>query len=116
MHKAEGYRLSQEMGLDTTEYDPPEPLTEGLRLIYEDFFELSTERQIGMAVGPIPESAITRHTSRWPWDAAWAFRHCIRAMDAVYLEKPDKKPADPLEGSDNPARDAFMAAFRKDIK
>ncbi len=38
------------------------------------------------------------------------FRACIRAMDEVWLD-PDPSAGEPPQ-SDNPARDAFRAAFR----
>lgn len=61
-------------------------LLPGLDEWLDAFWRLSTERQIGMAVGPIPDSAITR----WIADnnlksEAKTFRRCIRAMDNVYL-------------------------------
>ncbi len=88
----------------------PPRLTDGELYIYNDFFDLSTERQIGMGPGPIPASAIERHTAGWPYDAAWMFRHCIREMDRAYLAKPDEPTEQTC--SDNPARDAFRHAFR----
>lgn len=95
--------------------EPPE-LLPGLGGWYDDFLELSTDRQIGMGIGPIPASSIARHTAGWPEDDADAFRTCIRAMDAVYLDhaagKGRDRPSPDLAGSDNPARDAFRAAFR----
>lgn len=97
---------------------PPEILP-GADAWLADFWELSTDRQIGMGVGPIPAGSIARHTAGWPCDEAEMFRRCVRAMDRAYLEAvnpgPDgkvRKPADPrLAASDNPARDAFRAAF-----
>lgn len=94
----------------TDGFDPPQ-INSALALIIQDFNELSTERQIGMAVGPIPRSAIDRWTEGWPQDDAEAFLICIRALDAVYLEKPKDEPDD--AGSANPARDAFRASSRK---
>ena len=96
--------------MSTEGLDPP-PLGPALLLIYNDFLELSTERQIGMVAGPIPSSAIAGRTSGWLDDDAEAYRICIRALDAVYLERPEA-PGE-FAGSDNPARDAFRAAFRK---
>lgn len=76
-----------------------------------DFFELGTDRPIGMnGVGPIPATTIDRHTAGWPEDEAELFRHVIRAMDRAYLAamRPDRDAPD----SDNPARDAFRARMR----
>lgn len=64
--------------------EPPEIL-EGFGGWYEDFWRLSTERQIGMGVGPIPASAIDGHVMGWSYEDAAMFEHCIREMDGVYL-------------------------------
>jgi hypothetical protein len=51
------------------------------------FAELSTERHIGMNVGPIPHSAIVGYAERNGLnDEFVAFARAIRAMDSVYLE------------------------------
>lgn len=97
---------------------PPEILP-GADAWLADFWELSTDRQIGMAAGPIPAASIARHTAGWDIIEAERFRSCIRAMDRAYLEAvnpgPDgkaKRRMDPaVAASDNPARDAFRAAF-----
>lgn len=54
---------------------------------YEDFWRLSTDRQIGFGVGPIPASAIDRHIAGWGYEDAEVFEFCIRRMDEVYLMK-----------------------------
>ena len=71
---------------------------------YRDFFELSTDRQIGMAVGPIPAASIERQ------GRCELFRRVIRAMDRVYLAHVRGEGDEPE--SDNPARDAFRAAMK----
>lgn len=48
------------------------------------FWELSTDRQIGMALGPIPAAAIDRMAAGMAPCEAADFRHCIREMDAVF--------------------------------
>ena len=82
---------------------------------YEDwlaaFWELCTDRQNGMAAGPIPAASIDRHTAGWPDHEAAAFRTCLRAMDAVMLKSNRDEPD--MTETDNPARDAFRAANRK---
>lgn len=97
------------------ELEPPE-LLPGARWLYDAFWELSTDRQIGMAAGPIPASSIARETVGWPDDDAEAFRIAMREMDGVWLEHTrrgrDGAPDRDMTGSDNPARDAFRAAFR----
>lgn len=82
----------------------PQPeLQPGLGDWYEDFFELSTDRQLGMVPGPIPSASISRHTEGWDDEDAEMFRVCIRAMDAVYLA-PKEKPV----SNEDPA-----AAFKR---
>lgn len=75
---------------------------------YEDFWRLSTERQIGFGLGPIPASAIDRHVAGWSYEDAEVFELCIREMDGVYMRKQNGSGDDtPTEGS--PA-DAFRSA------
>lgn len=73
-----------------------------------DFWELSTDRRF--EGGRIPAESIASHTTGWPRDEAAMFRVCIRAMDEVWLD-PDPSAGEPPQ-SENPARDAFRAAFR----
>jgi hypothetical protein len=76
-------------------HDPPEvfftqPLVpEYHRFYWEAFSDLSTERQIGMALGPIPRSAITAYAAENELygDAADQFVMIIRAVDADYLQE-----------------------------
>ncbi|WP_425454224.1 hypothetical protein [Pelagibacterium sediminicola] len=77
---------------------------------FQTFFELGTDRQIGMGLGPIPAASIDRHVAGWPGADAQAFRQAIRAMDALYLKHHAKEPDVPE--TDNAARDAFRAAMR----
>lgn len=81
---------------------------DGLDCWYEDFWRLSTERQIGMGAGPIPASAIDRHVAGWSYEDADAFEHCIRRMDEVYLMKANSTTEDQTQGAD--PREAFRAA------
>lgn len=73
---------------------------------YEDFWRLSSERQIGFGVGPIPASAIESHVAGWGYEDAEVFEFCIRQMDGVYLMKTNK--AD----QDAPAHESPQDAFR----
>ena len=75
---------------------------------YRAFHELSTDRQIGMAVGPIPAAAIDRH------GGGAFFRRVIRAMDRVYLAHV-RGDVDAPE-SENLARDSFRAAMKGPTK
>lgn len=89
-------------------YEPPE-LLDGFGGWYEDFWELSTDRQLGNCLGPIPAASIDRHVAGWNYVDADMFRSIIRAMDGAYLEwsgKPSAEPAEPTS-----ARDAFRGAF-----
>lgn len=74
---------------------------------YEDFWRLSTERQIGMGVGEIPASAIDRHVAGWGYEDAELFEFCIRRMDEVYLMKSNK--TEETEPTASP-REAFREA------
>lgn len=62
-------------------------LLPGLEPYFEAFSRLSTCRQIGMGVGPIPWTAIVQYAAlqeldQWHADMLiW----CIEAMDAAYL-------------------------------
>ena len=56
------------------------------------FWDLSTERQLGFTVGPIPVSAIQDYASAkgLPSYMMVLFESVIRAMDKVYLESAEK--------------------------
>lgn len=89
---------------------PPnvQPGTEGW---LDDFFELGTDRAIGMnGPGPIPSASISRHVEGWPEDEAETFRFVIRQLDQAYLTS--LRPDGDVPPSDNPARDAFRALMR----
>lgn len=53
--------------------------------LWEAFWELSTERQIGMREGPIPWSSIRAYLSHSTGINPDVFVAVIRAMDSVYL-------------------------------
>lgn len=74
---------------------------------YEDFCRLSTERQIGMGIGPIPAGAIDRHVAEWEYEDAELFEHCIRRMDEVYLMRQNQVEQPDASAS---LRDAFRDA------
>lgn len=58
-------------------------------LYYDAFWDLHSERQIGMTHGPIPDSAIKAYASdpdlRLTKREKWTFKDIIRAMDNTYL-------------------------------
>lgn len=111
---ATAYHEAAKAGFDTSAFEPPE-LMMGFDGWVSDFFELSSDRQIGMGVGPIPASSIDRHTASWDYDSADMFRACIRAMDGAYMAHVNKSGS----GTDNgdqgskpmTAQEAFKAAF-----
>jgi hypothetical protein len=53
----------------------------------ESFFELSTERSVGMGIGPIPWSSIFNYASAFEFTGSdyHTFHSIIRAMDSHYL-------------------------------
>lgn len=68
------------------------------------FWALSTDRQIGMTVGPVPEASIDRWIDRNSLDDddEDAFRGAIRAMDRIYLDHVDSKD-EPGKAKSKPA-------------
>lgn len=110
MQDAPTYRAAKDAGLEIPDEIKPPEFLPGLRLWFDDFFELSTDRQIGMAIGEIPAASIDRHTAGWLDEDREMFRICMRRMDAVFRAKPEERE----EVSDDPnaARDAFRAAMR----
>lgn len=111
---ATSYHEAAKAGFDTSLFEPPE-LMMGFDGWVADFFELSSDRQIGMGVGPIPASSIDRHTATWDHDDADMFRTCIRAMDGVYMAHVNKSGGgnDGARQDEKPktAQEAFRAAF-----
>lgn len=89
----------------------PPAVLPGFEDWFDAFHELSTDRQIGNIIGPIPAGAIARHVDGWCNSEASLFRRVIRAMDAVYLRHLHNGGLPEVE-SDNPARDTFRAAMR----
>lgn len=75
--------------------DPP-PERPELRMYWDAFHDLSTCRQIGMASGPIPWTALNEYALRYGivGDGFDRFCRLIRAMDDVVREKwsPKKEP------------------------
>lgn len=65
----------------------PEVEPEGIPY-WDAFWELSTDRQVGMGTGPIPFSALDRYADRFGLSAPDdfdRFRAIVRAMDDAYL-------------------------------
>ena len=80
---------------------------------YADFWRLSSERQVGFGVGPIPASKIENHTRGWLMEDADMFEHCIREMDGVYLARANRTEDDkPPVAPGPPPRFADLAKGR----
>lgn len=54
-------------------------------MYWSAFWELNTERQVGMSPGPIPGSAIREFAAIEQGTNAATFSQIIRSMDEVYL-------------------------------
>lgn len=85
----------------------PPDLLDGYGGWYEDFWRLSTDRQIGMVEGELPASIIAAHTTGWHYEDADTFEFCMRQMDRIYLRRGE--PAEEEEPQVSP-RDAFRSA------
>lgn len=74
---------------------------------WEAFNELSTERQIGMGVGPIPRSAIKAYADEFgiAGDDYDPFHRIIRTMDNAYLAQVNKAKPQPDKGLEAPTDD-----------
>lgn len=60
-----------------------------LAFYWQAFWDLTTDRQIGMGIGPIPWSAVDRYAARHRLDDDEQFdlfARFVRAMDAVFLK------------------------------
>lgn len=83
----------------------------GLLFVWSAFWELSTERQIGMGLGPIPHSAIQSFARdhQVVGDHLDSLKVIIRAVDAEYLrllapknpKQPNTVRGDDIEGVKN---------------
>jgi hypothetical protein len=58
--------------------------------LWNAFWELSTERPIGMGTGPIPVSKIRSHARDFGMDAA-SFVRIMRRMDEEYLSHANRQ-------------------------
>jgi len=57
----------------------------GLEIFYEAFHELSSCRQIGLGIGPLPFTAIVDYCDRFEMDEAQTIE-ILRRMDDLFLE------------------------------
>jgi len=67
---------------------------EALHFVWDAFWNLTTDRQVGFATGPIPWTAIDRYADRHQLHAVDSFERfhaLIRAMDSTYLEHRERE-------------------------
>lgn len=100
-----------ERGEEPPEHLFPPDVPAGFDAWLVAFWELCTDRQIGMAAGPIPAAAIERWSDGMAPSEALTFRRCIRAMDAEWLAEAQKhapaaKNDDRIIKTQVPANDA----------
>lgn len=97
--------MSIEQGKEPPEeyYNQPD-IPPHLGFIWLAFFDLSTERQIGMGVGPIPRSKIREYARELGIDdnseSFDRFTRIIHALDDEYVRRanePSKKKNEPVE-------------------
>lgn len=84
----------------------------GLELYYDAFWELSTCRASGMAVMPIPWSAMRDYASTFGLDEAQEedLFYLVRAMDNAYIEHFEKgKKTSPGEGHQSSSKGDFSS-------
>lgn len=77
---------------------------EALRFVWDAFWNLSTDRPVGFATGPIPWSAVDRYAGRHRLEGADSFQRfldLIRSMDGAYLEHLEREREKARK--DNPA-------------
>ena len=90
-YQRDGWSIEQ--GLEKGR-QPPDWFMEDMELgpmevfYIRQFFDLSTERQIGMAIGPIPVSKIKEYGKRAGLepDVLMVYEYVMKAMDNAYLE------------------------------
>lgn len=63
-----------------------EPEISGFQFYFDAFQELSTSRQVGMGLGPIPFTAIAEYFRIYELSDFEEFAYLIRRMDNVFLE------------------------------
>jgi hypothetical protein len=64
------------------------PKLEGYEWLWMSFLELTTCRQFGMGIGPIPWTATQKYAeaNRLNQDEAWLLHKTIHRMDEVFIE------------------------------
>ena len=70
----------------------PPPIPDGWENVWEAWCELTTCRQIGMAAGPVPWTAIHQYARAYDYDW-WEERQLgifVRRLDSVYFKHTEK--------------------------
>ena len=64
------------------------PTATGFVWLWEAFIDLGTCRQVGMAAGPIPWTAIQRYAevNRFGEDETWMLHGVVRHLDSLWLK------------------------------
>jgi hypothetical protein len=98
------YQDKDESEIPAALLDEPD-LLQGLDLYYNAFWELSSDRQVGMSAGPIPYSSIVTYCREWGLDEELSSNmlKLVRKMDGHFLEWQDKqsKKNQKIKGSSN---------------
>ena len=87
------YEDKDESQIPDSLLDEPE-LFPGLKLYYDAFWELCSDRPMGMSgYGPIPYSSIRRYCVEWDMNDELSsnMKRLIRRMDGEFLEWQDKR-------------------------
>jgi hypothetical protein len=86
------YQDKDESEIPPTLLNEPE-LLPGLEIYYSAFWDLFSDRQLGMGVGPIPYSAMRAYCLDWEMDDEQAsdLKRLVRKMDHVFLEWQEKQ-------------------------
>jgi len=96
------YQDKDESEIPAALLDEPE-LLQGLALYYNAFWELFSDRQLGMSVGPIPYSSIMMYSREWNLDEemSHAMLKLVRKMDNAFIEWQEKqsKKSQKIKGS-----------------
>jgi hypothetical protein len=60
----------------------------GLEFVYSSFWDLSSDRSVGMGTGPIPYSSIIRYADRFNLSSEETeeFAYLLREMDSEFLD------------------------------
>ena len=68
---------------------PPQPLIDNHHFwLISSFYDLSTDRALGMSIGPIPYSSILRFIAFWDLEeeSADLLIEVVKAMDSLYMK------------------------------